>query len=259
MYAQNIKSINAFKGCGFGCVYCEVSFKRQAKRQKPQPNGKGCQQCYDYAPHAHLERLQKPSPKTTGEEVVFFPSSGDLAFASKDIQQKHIDYARANPQTNFLMQTKDPRWFRQFEPLPNNVIIAITLETDRVDPLLTEDYHNSYRYLRYADISNAPSPVNRVISFFSVVHNRKQVTIEPILLCTISKMVAWLKEINPERVYVGYANDGQDGLKLCLPEPTVAETENLIAEIEKAGLKIYRKTIRPAWYETGFVSGKVTK
>lgn len=59
MYATSKSRWNPWAGCNFGCIYCKTSFQKQAKRQKHR-----CLDCYNYALHAHPERLNKPLPKT---------------------------------------------------------------------------------------------------------------------------------------------------------------------------------------------------
>ena len=66
MYESSLKQWNPFMGCGFDCVYCEASFKRQAKRQKNR-----CVDCYNYIPHIHTERLTDYLPKTSKDEFIF--------------------------------------------------------------------------------------------------------------------------------------------------------------------------------------------
>ena len=99
MYEENRRSLNAYVGCKFNCVYCKPSFQRQMKRQKNR-----CRLCYDYAPHFHSERLLKPPPKTVGDQFIFFPSSADLAFATLFEMCDMIEYAKKYSDRQFLMQ-----------------------------------------------------------------------------------------------------------------------------------------------------------
>jgi len=55
-------TLNPVVGCTYGCKYCYA--RRQAKRQK-----QNCQLCYDFVPHAHLERLDKLSPKQKPKKI----------------------------------------------------------------------------------------------------------------------------------------------------------------------------------------------
>mgnify|MGYP001455758180 CR=1 FL=1 len=235
MYEQNVYFPDVFKGCKHNCVYCKPSFQRQAKRQKQR-----CGKCYTFEPHLHVERLTRKAPATHGNQFVFFPKGGDLRFATYWEVKKLLAYIRANSRTTFMSQSKDPSFWRSHVPLPANLIIGVTLET-----------HQRYfdtrggAYPEYFNISDAPVPMQRFGSFRSIEHNRKGITIEPILQFKLPTMVSWITSLKPEFVYIGY-----DTKKCNLPEPTLAETLALIDALEKAGLDVRKKTIRTAWYET---------
>ena len=81
MYA-NTKTWSPFKGCRFDCIYCEPSFKKQAKRQM-----RLCSDCYNYVPHCHEERLRKiPSA-----DIVFVCGNADIAFCPPEFTRKMTD------------------------------------------------------------------------------------------------------------------------------------------------------------------------
>jgi len=230
MYSENRKSINWFVGCNHQCVYCKPSFQRQMKRQK-------CELCYNYVPHPHLERLQKPPPKTSDKEFVFFPSSGDPAYASPEEWQIAIAYTEKYPDTTFLIQSKDPLVAFLLRKFPDNVILDTTIETN----LLTFHIKNcEYEY--YSDISLAPYPMQRLSDFIKVEHKRKGITIEPILSFG-NKFASFIEPLNPEFVYVGYDNHN-----CFLPEAPLIETLKLIDELKKF-TEVRVKTLRKAWWE----------
>lgn len=235
MYPENRKSLNWFVGCNHDCVYCKPSFQRQAKRQKQR-----CLKCYSYEPHGHLDRLLKTPPKTNADEFIFFPSSGDPAYATTEQWRKAIDYtAKYSPisiRRTFLIQSKDPYCFIQYK-FPDNVILGTTIETD-----LIWFGKNPSSYVQYQEVSCAPLPAHRVDAMLLLKHNRKLVTVEPILM--FSKTLAkWIKAINPEITYVGYDNHNCN-----LPEPKLAKTQLLIRELKKF-TEVRVKTLRKAWYE----------
>jgi len=236
MYKQNRKSLNWFVGCRHDCVYCERSFQAQMKRQLHN-----CRKCYDFVPHAHLERLQKAPPKTEQGEFIFFPSSGDPAFASKEQWKKAISFVEKYSDRTFLIQSKDPQCFASFK-FPNNVILGTTIETDKI-----RFYHSPSQYFSYGSISNAVLPSLRFEDMLALKHKRKFVTIEPVLLFTFENweihLVDWMKIINPEFVYIGYDNHN------CkLPEPALSDTMALIKQLE-AFTEVRVKTLRKAWWE----------
>lgn len=232
MYAENRKSINAFVGCLHNCVYCKPSFQQQAKRQKRR-----CNKCYNYEPHFHPERLTIKPPKTKEGEFIFFPSMGDPCFASPTEFETMLDYAKQYPLHTFLIQTKNPE-FLQKHSLPYNVIVGTTLETNKCwFP------GNPSKYKEYEQISTAPLPYIRFIDMKNVPHKRKSVTVEPILESNTGILSSWIRQINPEFVYVGYDNHD------CkLPEPRLTDTMTLIEELKKF-TEVRLKSLRKAWYE----------
>ena len=233
MYKENRKTLNWFVGCNHHCIYCIPSFQRQMKRQR-----KNCLKCYRYEPHAHLERLLKPPPKTSDKEFVFFPSSGDPAYATRKEWMEALNYARKYPSTTFLIQSKDPLLFLQFDEYPNNIVLGTTIETD-----LLFFHDNPSKYESYDQISKAPFPIHRAEACIMLEHKRKEVTIEPILDFSLTTLTKWIKAIEPEFVYVGYDNHN------ChLPEPTLEETQLLIDRL-KLFTEVRVKTLRKAWWE----------
>jgi len=230
MYRENRKSLNWFVGCRHECVYCKPSFQAQMKRQLHN-----CKKCYIYEPHAHLERLQKAPPKTRKGEFIFFPSSGDVAFASLTEWNKAIAYMEKYSDRTFLVQSKNP-CFELFE-FPDNVILGTTIETD-----LIEFQIPNCKYTTYEQISKAPIPYWRAVGMQQLEHKRKFVTIEPILDFG-EFLIDIIEQIGPEFVYVGYDNH-----KCFLPEPRLEDTLKLIDELKKF-TEVRVKTLRKAWWE----------
>ena len=223
MYS-GVKTWNPYVGCRFNCVYCVPSFQRQAKRRK-----KWCEKCYNYEPHFHPERLSRvPNAKT-----IFACAYGDIAFASLEWLEQIIDVIKKHPDKEFYLQSKDPTIFEKIAELgiefPDNLVLGTTIETDD---------NNGYW-----KISKAPFTYKRYQTLAKLDHDRKYVTIEPILLFRKAIFVRWIKKISPEFVYIGYANHN-----VKLPEPTLEETQELIDELEKV-TEVRLKTIRPAWFE----------
>lgn len=246
MYAQNVYFPDVFKGCKHDCVYCKPSFQRQAKRQKQR-----CLKCYTFEPHDHFERLKGRTPATKPGEFIFFPKGADLCFASTKEWEQIVHFIESNPQTTFLIQTKEPYCFNRYEnpwtinegceprDFPPNVILGMTLETDRYNFSV-----EASQYKSYPQISKAEYPIERIHAFQSFRHKRKEITIEPILQFT--EQFEWqIRKLKPEFVYIGYDTKG------CkLPEPTLAETQGLIEKLKASGIDVRLKTIRKAWYET---------
>ena len=239
MYRENKKSLNAFVGCNFDCVYCRPSFQRLLKRQP-------CDLCKSYSPHLHWNRLDKKSPKTSGDEFVFFPSTGDPSFASFQELHRLLQYVANNSQTKFLMQTKNPRMFidymlklgfvKSIDVFPKNLLIGTTLESD------ITFFDTKSKYTRYPEISKAPSNAYRAFHMVNIKHP-KIVTVEPILDFNSERFEIWIRQINPKIVYIGYDNH-----QCLLPEPPLEKTLQFIEELKKF-TEVRLKTIRKAWFE----------
>jgi len=174
------------------------------------------------------------APKTIGKQFVFFPKGGDLAFAHPMHILEMLNYAKDNPQTTFLMQTKDPKWMMQHR-FSKNTILAITLETNRTQ------FDTPSKFKNYYEISLAPLPFTRAANFFGVTHDRKAVIIEPILQHN-SFLADMIRPIKPEFVYVGYDNHNCN-----LPEPTLTETKELVKTLGKFTRKVSKKATCFSW------------
>ncbi len=235
MYQDRKTSWNPFIGCEFNCIYCKKSFQAQMKRQMPMidknGNPRGCQDCYDYKPHFHKERLKQSLPNTSGDEFIWVGSSGDISFAKSSWMEKILLRIEELTNKTFFMQSKDPLFFERYNDiLPKNLIIGITLETNRDKG--------------YERISKAPKPTQRAKDFIQVKHPRKFVTIEPILQFVLFRFIDMLVKINPERIYIGY-----DTKKTHLYEPELDRTLILIEELRNKGYLVKEKLLRERWSE----------
>jgi len=234
MYEINgtrVKTWSPFVGCKFNCSYCYAPdiYKRFSK----------CEQCKAFTPHFHPERLQQ---KFKFGETVFVCSMGDISFAST-AQWKFIFHAMQQyPKTTFLLQSKNPQQFANFErqyEYPFNCVLDTTIETNYTH------FFNHYAIERV--VSKAPCPGDRKSAMVEL-HHRKYITFEPVLLLDVSILTKWTKEIAPEFVYVGYLNPEWKAKKLQILEPPLQKTLELIEELEKF-TEVRLKTIRKAWNE----------
>lgn len=219
MYSASVKQWNPFVGCKFDCSYCVSSFKRQAKRQK-----KRCMRCYRYEPHNHEKRLKNYLPKTKNGEFIFTCASGDVSFCSTSFLKKIIKRIKEQPNKTFLLQSKNPKTFNRVD-IPANVILGTTLETNR-DEL-------------YKGVSKAPKPSQRQADLAKVNHDKKMITIEPVIDFDLDVMVRWVKEINPVVVWLGY-----DSGKNNLSEPSIEKFNRFHKALEKAGFNVILKTVK---------------
>jgi len=234
MYEVNGKRVrtwNVFKGCRYDCNYCVQ--REQAKRQKHR-----CEKCYNYEPHIHSERLNE---KFKAGETVFVAAAGDISFMLKKGEQIDILNAiRKYGDTTFLLQTKDPRYYLKllhWGSLPTNIVIGTTIETNR--GIIGKQPYSYY--------SKAPYPDER-IRWMQRFNQPKFITIEPIFDFDAVVLLAWIKQIAPEFVYVGYLNPLWKAKKLQLPEPPLEKVNELCGELAKF-TEVRLKSMRKGWEE----------
>lgn len=128
--------------------------------------------------------------------VVFVQSCGDLfGYWIPDAWiKKVLDRVKEFPQTKFLLQTKNPKRFLDFQ-IPCNCILGTTIETNRHYP-----------------ISFAPTPTERFIDFKKIgIEKQTMVSIEPIMDFDLPTFLLWLGILRPNFVSVG-ANTGKTKL-----------------------------------------------
>jgi len=225
MYPLSVKQWNPFVGCDFHCVYCLRSFQQQLKRFSK------CPQCLSYEPHWHKDRLLQKMPKTRYMQFIFANSCADVSFAEpKDFCQQ-LEFIESWKTRTFLIQSKNPSYFKQFEGLlPENLIIGTTIETD--------DFEITSK------ISKAPKPLFRYQALRDLKHQPKMLTIEPVLKFHLDEMITYAKDINPTMIWLGY-----DSKNCKLPEPSRQEVMALHWHLSRLGIPVFLKTIRKAWWE----------
>lgn len=226
MYKLSVMQWNPWVGCEHHCVYCESSFQAQLKRWAK----KHCSDCYNFTPHPHPEKLSQALPKTSFMQFIFAFSNGDVASCPTPFLKEVVAVMWANPDKTFLVQSKNPRTFSRVE-FPSNVILGITLETNRDD--------------LYEGISNAPKPSERFKAFLEVKHPLKMVTVEPAVDFDVDVMFDWIKQISPCMVWLGY-----DSKRNYLPEPELRKVKLLHWKLARQGFTVILKTVRKAWWET---------
>lgn len=230
MYEDSAGSINFHVGCRFGCTYCVPSFQRQMKRQK-----KRCPDCGRYTPHAHLERLEKGPPKTTGDQFIFFPSASDWRWIPTPVGDVALAYVKKWSNRRFLMQSKDPITFRRWPAavFQFNAIFGVTLETNR---------DNTVHF------STAPRPIQRAMAMESLRdsygHVSRFVTIEPVMEFDSAAFEQMILGIEPECVYIGYNSRPKE---VQLPEPSLEKVMSLIEYLRECGLDVREKLLREPW------------
>ena len=220
---DDAKTWNPFKGCQFDCTYCVPSFQKQAKRQRQR-----CGDCYRYQPHRHEERLKKiPSAP-----IVFVCGNSDVSFCDHDYLLRILDAIRHHnrrcPHKTYYLQSKRPEYFQPLLPhLPQNVILVTTLETNRDEG--------------YDAISKAPPPSERYRQFKMLDYPRKVVTLEPLLAFDPDIFLAWIRDLQPEYVWLGFNSKPRS---VQLPEPSREEVLRFAESLTQAGITVREKDLR---------------
>lgn len=157
--------------------------------------------------------VEKELRKKFRDQFVFVSDMGDLfgEWVPSEWIVKVLNAIKQNPDSTFLLLTKNPRKYKDFISLfPSNVVLGVTLESNREYP-----------------ISKAPSPSERYRSMADIDFENKLVCVEPIMDFDLEIFVQWIKEIRPAIVYVGY-----DNYNSRLANPSSTKTEQLIEQLK---------------------------
>jgi len=192
---------NPSTGCSHNCIYCYArpianDFKHRYHKYR---NG------FQPTIHPQLLNLRFRNKR------VFITDMGDL-FCKEipdEFIEKVIEATQNSLTSTFLFLTKNPARYSKFKFYSNN-ILGVTLESD-IDYKLT----------------NAPSPYTRFIDFLHVSHQRKFVSIEPVMRFS-HHFIRWLELIEPVFIYIGYDNHNP-----YLPEPALSECLQFINQLKQ--------------------------
>lgn len=203
MFTYNGKRMvtwNLFTGCNFNCSYCWARKLAEGKLKRSYPNG--------FIPTTHPDRFDR---RFKPDDFVFPVSMGDIAFAPFVVLDNIIRTAIKYPQTKFVLCSKDPAKYRQLATIPDNVYLGTTIET-------TENFAVSY----------APTVRERYSAMMGLYHQKKFVSIEPIMDFDVMQMVWWIEDIEPEIIEVGADNYHNN-----LPEPEIGKVSALLYHLRK--------------------------
>jgi hypothetical protein len=218
MFRTVTKTWTIFSGCRYQCVYCwsRALIEGRLKHLPKYKNG--------FEPTFHPEELKK---MFRPGDFVGVALMGDISFADDKSRQAIIERIGEFPQTNFLIQSKDPRAFGLW-PSWDNVYYGTTIETNR-------DYK----------VSKAPTSLVRYFAFSSLIKRpHKFISIEPIQDFDMEILLRWLQDIKPEIVEIG-----GDNYRHNLAEPSPAKVKELLEAlrafvpkvVEKEGLERLKK------------------
>lgn len=216
---KRFKTWSPIFGCHYSCYNGGCWAKRMALRLRAMGQEK---YKFGFEPHFAFDEYSFKKKKFKAGEIVFVSSMGD-AFApwvSFDAIRVVLSVIEENPQTDFLLQTKNPRRFVSIAKtgfLPTNVYLGTTIETDT--------YPNSTHGFSKAD---APDLRYRAMLADELSPWRKFISIEPIIDFNLDTLVSWAKEIAPQIVEIG-----ADSLRNSLPEPSWGKVVALKTELKK--------------------------
>jgi len=198
-------TINFLAGeCLYQCDYCYVSGKIA-----PWLDGMGNDKYYG-EPRL-VESELKIELVVPDDYVIFVQSCGDLfgAWVPNLFTLRILERIRLFPQTTFLLQTKNPQRYWDFD-IPKNCILGTTIETNRV----------------YAG-TKAPQPEARFRALKWLSQSRiLMVSIEPVMDFDSPILLNWIANLHPRFVSVGADSGGNN-----LPEPSSEKLRHLLAQL----------------------------
>ena len=224
MFHKVTTTWNPVTGCLHNCIYCwarKLVETRLSKVSSKYADG--------FFPRLHKKEFKKVFKPG---ELVFVTDMGDLfgEWVPTEWILKVLNHIKRFPRTTFLFLTKNPyRYLDLLEYLEelDNIILGTTIETT-----------NDTLYWRH-NISLAPLPSERYEAMKKIYGLRKMVSIEPVLDFDPYVFDEWIRDIEPEFIYIGYDN-------YCngLPEPPVTKVFELI-DLIKGYTRVYTKTLVP--------------
>jgi protein gp37 len=210
--------------CKHNCKYCWAT-KLKEGRLKDQPRYALLQNIGEPKCFLIEKELQKRFKK--GENV-FVEDMGDIfgEWVPERYIAEVLGVIRAYAEAKFLILTKNPARMCEYynkHGLPRNVVCGCTIETNR----------------SVKDYSDAPVPSQRFRAMKALRHPHKMICVEPIMDFDIPMFAAWIQEIHPELVVIGYDNYHNQ-----LPEPSLTKTTLFIKRLTDLGFPVKTKNLR---------------
>ncbi|MCW4019712.1 MAG: phage Gp37/Gp68 family protein [Candidatus Bathyarchaeota archaeon] len=212
---------NPITGCLHNCLYCWArNYAKRLATMDVEPY-----KTHGFKPTFVERRLKQRFPRG---KFVFVSDMGDMwgEWVPREWILKVLKVLRSKPRCSFLFLTKNPKRYHEFQGLfTENMMLGATIETNR-------EYN----------VTKATPPRERFEALKGLDWGHKAVVVEPILDFDL-EFIDWIKELQPELVYVGY-----DNYHYNLPEPQLSKTWMLVKEL-RGTAEVVDKSLRKAWFE----------
>jgi len=247
MFSFVTKTWNPLTGkCLHDCCYCWV---KQLKTRWPNLAQKysGPVQI-DYNVLLASQRFKK-------DDYVFVCDCTDLFghWVSDELITRILTQLFDVPSVNHLLLTKNPKRYIEYFKTHDKIRLLFPYLT--LGATIESDIHHLSEIEKHLDHPNQDQNVNDLLKvpvrhyrLKDMIKLREQyprlnlmVSIEPIMGFT-ENFKDLLLQIKPNFVAVGYNNNRA----VKLDEPSLADTEELICQLETAGVMVFRKTLREA-------------
>jgi len=200
--------------CLHGCKYCYVqAMERRFGRGK-------------YAGELRLDEREL-GVKYGKDRVIFVDHCNDLwaQGVPDEWVDKVLEHCRAWPDNTYVFQTKNPARFLLWTALmPPKRILGCTIESSNAEVC--------------AAVSCAPRPWERAQAMMmpGLVHERRFITIEPVLRGDMRELAHWVRCVRPEFVNIGADSKGSG-----LDEPDWSDMRRLVWLLKETGIEIREK------------------
>jgi DNA repair photolyase len=214
-------TVNPVAGaCPFECSYCWA--RSLIKRHGWEK----------YSGPARLD--EKAMRKIPDRGFVFVQDMSDISILGLEDADRLVSALAENVEATYLLLTKNPQWYvflsQHGVEFPKNVVLGATIETNRDTSAWSKA---PYPYDRF----NALNWINS-----NLVGARTFISVEPIMEFDRDELLPVLSLLRPsDGVAVGYDNYGNG-----LPEPSLANTMDLIASLRARRITVFEKTLREA-------------